>query len=71
MAITRLSSTSSASGLTTAVPAGLGYITETSFSQAGISASGTAFNSATGRIDPFIQDNMNSIYFNNLSSSPL
>jgi hypothetical protein len=31
-----------------------------------ISASGTAYNSATGRTDPFIQNSMNSIYFNNL-----
>jgi hypothetical protein len=49
MAITRLSSTSSASGLTTAVPAGLGYITETSFSQGGITASGTDTANYAGR----------------------
>ena len=49
MAITRLSSTSSASGLTTAVPAGLGYITETSFAQGGITASGTDTANYAGR----------------------
>ena len=49
MAITRLSSTSSASGLTTAVPTGIGYITETSFAQAGISASGTDTANYAGR----------------------
>ena len=43
-------------------------ITFTQNNDGSISASGTAFNSATGRIDPFIQDNMNSIYFNNLLS---
>jgi hypothetical protein len=49
MAITRLSSTTSATGLTTAVPAGLGYITETSFSQGGITATGTATANYAGR----------------------
>ena len=43
-------------------------ITFTQNNDGSISASGTAFNSATGRVDPFIQDNMNSIYFNNLLS---
>ena len=49
MAITRLSSTTSATGLTSAIPAGLGYITETSFAQAGISATGTATANYAGR----------------------
>lgn len=49
MAITRLSSSSTALGLTSAVPAGLGYITETSFAQQGIDASGTATANYQGR----------------------
>ena len=49
MAITKLSSTSSSSGLTTAVPAGLGYITETSFAASGISANGTDTANYGGR----------------------
>ena len=43
-------------------------ITFTQNNDGSISASGTAYNSASGKIDPFIQDNMNSIYFNNLLS---
>lgn len=49
MAITKLSSTTSATGLTTAVPAGLGYITEVSFSQGGVTASGTDTANYGGR----------------------
>lgn len=49
MAITKLSSTTSATGLTTPVPAGIGYITETSFSQSGISATGTDTTNYAGR----------------------
>ena len=49
MAITRLSSTTSATGLQTAVPAGLGYITETSFSGGGITATGTDTANYSGR----------------------
>lgn len=41
MAITRLSSTTSATGLTSAIPQGLGYLTEVSFAGGGVSASGT------------------------------
>lgn len=41
MAITKLSSTTSATGLATAIPTGIGYITETSFAQSGITATGT------------------------------
>ena len=43
-------------------------ITFTQNNDGSISASGTAYNSSTGKIDPFMQDNMNSIYFNNLLS---
>jgi hypothetical protein len=43
-------------------------ITFTQNNDGSISASGTAYNSATGRTDPFIQNSMNSIYFNNLLS---
>jgi hypothetical protein len=43
-------------------------ITFTQNADGNISASGTAYNSASGKIDPFVQDNMNSIYFNNLLS---
>ena len=49
MAITRLSSSSSASGLTNAVPAGLGYVTEVSFAQGGVDASGTATSNYGGQ----------------------
>lgn len=41
MAITKLSSTTSATGLATAIPTGIGYITEVSFAHSGITASGT------------------------------